>query len=166
MRKFYKSGFTLIELLIVIAVISGLVGIFVTSYPGVQKRARDTHRKNDLKQYQTALESYANSHSGIYPIFASAIDPSDVIVGVSNDVCNDHLGLSTNECPEDPKDGKSECTSGLCRYYYVSNASGTEHALWARLEMPKDTSKPLFIVCSNGRSFEGDTAPTAASVCP
>ena len=55
-----KKGFTLIELLIVISIIGILVTIVSASFVTSQKQARDVQRKSDLKQYQNALENFAN----------------------------------------------------------------------------------------------------------
>lgn len=63
---FKVRGFTLIELLIAISVISILATIGVTSFSGAQARARDSERKSDLKNIQTALRLYYNDQ-GTYP---------------------------------------------------------------------------------------------------
>ncbi|MDQ1299878.1 MAG: ral secretion pathway protein [Patescibacteria group bacterium] len=59
-------GFTLIELLVVIAIIGILSSVVLASLNSARTKARDTVRKSDLKQLQTALELYYNS-SGSYP---------------------------------------------------------------------------------------------------
>ena len=40
------AGFTFIELMVVVAIIGILSTMFVTQYPAVQRRARDTERRN------------------------------------------------------------------------------------------------------------------------
>ena len=60
-------GFTLIEILVVISIIGVLASLALVSFAGTQKQARDTQRKNDLKQYQTSLENFANNNSSLYP---------------------------------------------------------------------------------------------------
>lgn len=52
------TGFTLIELMIVITIITILVTIGVTSFTTSQKKARDSRRKSDVRDIQTALEQY------------------------------------------------------------------------------------------------------------
>jgi len=52
------KGFTLIELLMVIAIIGILAGILFANFIGVRQRARDSQRKADLNQIQSALEFY------------------------------------------------------------------------------------------------------------
>ena len=157
-EKYIKKGFTLIELLIVIAVIAGLATLFATSYPASQGRARDTHRRNDLKQYQTALETYANSHDNLYPA-SGIVRPSILCAGP----------LSTySNCPDDPRTGTNNCNSGACLYNYESNVAGvgaTQYTLWARLERPADDTEPFFVVCSNGQSGDG-LASAGGGNCP
>lgn len=60
------KGFTLIELLVVIAIIGVLSTFLMTNYVGVRERGRDTQRKADLRQIQSALELY-RSDQGTYP---------------------------------------------------------------------------------------------------
>jgi type II secretion system protein G len=61
-----QSGFTIIELLVVIVVIAILVALTLPNLFGLQKRARDDARKNDLKNLQQALETYYNDNNA-YP---------------------------------------------------------------------------------------------------
>jgi prepilin-type N-terminal cleavage/methylation domain-containing protein len=42
-----SKGFTIVELLIVIVVIGILAALVVTTYNGIQQKARDTERKTD-----------------------------------------------------------------------------------------------------------------------
>jgi len=54
-----QTGFTIVELLIVIVVIGILAAITIVAYNGVQSRARDNVRKQDLAQISKALKLYA-----------------------------------------------------------------------------------------------------------
>ncbi len=55
----YKShsqkAFTLIEMLVVISLIGILAALAMVSFSSVQKQARDTARKSDLKQIGNAV---------------------------------------------------------------------------------------------------------------
>ena len=53
-----KSGFTIVELLIVIVVIGILAAITVIAYTGIQLRARDGERQQDIASIQKVLELY------------------------------------------------------------------------------------------------------------
>ncbi len=145
-------------------IIGIMTGFFVTSFPAAQKRARDTRRKSDLKQYQTALESFANRNNGLY---TSTLDSFWTL----NTLCP-YFG-STN-CPLDPKDNLNVCQgSEQCRYYYLSNGTGgatataTNYVLFGALEKPtiSDTARVYFVICSNGKTQESTTRPTN-STCP
>jgi len=61
-----KSGFTIVELLIVIVVIGILALLVITTYSGIQAKARNSKRQSDLKSLQTQLEAYF-SQNGHYP---------------------------------------------------------------------------------------------------
>lgn len=57
-----QRGFTIVELLIVIVVIGILAALVVTTYGGIQAKARDSKRQADLQALQTQIEAfYANN---------------------------------------------------------------------------------------------------------
>lgn len=68
-----SRGFTIVELLIVIVVIGILAALVIVTYSGIQKRARDTERKTDVKGIQGQLEAYW-ADSAKYPTLAQAND--------------------------------------------------------------------------------------------
>ena len=47
-------------------------------------------------------------------------------------------------------------------YQYISNAGGTEYALWADLE----NSTNYWVLCSNGLVGESASAPSGLTICP
>lgn len=59
-----KKGFTLVELLVAISIIAILSTIGLITFSGIQSKARDSARKNNLRTLATALEIYfqKNSH--------------------------------------------------------------------------------------------------------
>jgi prepilin-type N-terminal cleavage/methylation domain-containing protein len=148
------QGFTLIELLVVIAILGILASIGLVSFPAAQKQARDTARKSDLKQYQTALEGFANkSANGFYPARTTAVKPATL--------CGVNLLEIGNNCPQDPKTG-----TATYEYQYLSdgtnpNNNALNFILWAHLERTDN----YFIICSDGRAGTQATAPTALP-CP
>jgi prepilin-type N-terminal cleavage/methylation domain-containing protein len=140
-KKNYKMiGFTLIELLVVIAIIGILASLALVSYTRSQKQARDTRRKSDLRQYQAALENYANQNNGLYPN-----------VGFNSLCATFHL----SGCPNDPDTSKS--------YSYLRSSDGSEYVLWAQLEAYQ--TGQYWVVCSNGKSGEFGSVPLSGS-CP
>lgn len=139
-----KLGFTLIELLVVISIIGVLASLALVSYTRSQKQARDTRRKSDLRQYQTALENYANQNNGLYPTVTFA------------SLCST-LGLGNN-CPNDP------INQNDYNYSYYSN-DGTVYVLSAKLEAPSRSEKPYWLYCSNGKAGESSSLPSDGT-CP
>ncbi|MCS7092767.1 MAG: type II secretion system GspH family protein [Patescibacteria group bacterium] len=160
-----KKGFTIIELLIVVSILGILATFALNTFPSARQRAADARRQSDLKQYQAALEAYANSNDGRYPARTTAVAPSE-LCGSTNPLS------SLSNCPVDPTNGNDTCGSGSgsCSYVYryVTNALGTEYALWARLRRPSDIppTNLFFIICSNGRTGTSTTQPSSSSICP
>ena len=61
-----QSGFTIVELLIVIVVIGILAALVITTYNGIQQKARNTERTTDINAIQGQLEAYY-AEKGAYP---------------------------------------------------------------------------------------------------
>ncbi len=142
----YKNikAFTLIEMLVVISLIGILAALAMVSFSSVQKQARDTSRKSDLKQYQTAIESYVNKNNGNYLVL-----PSTLLTAAA--VCTP---LAIGTCPPDPKN------IDPLVYRYIGTA--TSYAIWARLE----NKSVNWVVCSNGKNGELPTTTTVTANCP
>lgn len=147
--KLTFRGFTLVELLVVIAIISILSSLGLMSYLQAQRSARDTQRKSDIKQYQVALEAYANNSGGVYPIKNSTAidmcdDPDSLLALTIIAVCLNNVG-----------------SDDTYRYRYVS-PDGQNYFLYFQIE-----SKPAtwFIACSNGRNGTIAAAPLGTT-CP
>lgn len=135
------SGFTFVELMIVVAIIGMLSTFFVTQYPAIQRRSRDSERRSDIKQYQTGMETYANRNNGNYLAATGNIVSQCTALGLSN-------------CSDDPD---------TTRHYQV-NSTTAQYVIWARLEQPL-TPITFFVVCSSGRTVETTTEPTSSN-CP
>lgn len=61
-----NKGFTIVELLIVIVVIGILALLVITTYSGIQAKARNAKRQTDIQSLQTQLEAFF-SQNGYYP---------------------------------------------------------------------------------------------------
>lgn len=140
------------------AVVGALGGLVLLNYPASTQRARDSRRISELKQYQIALEAYANKNNGFYPPKTDYVKPSSL--------CST-LGMAS--CPDDPKDGLIVCGPYVCQYLYVSNSNATVYGLSAMLERPPGgTAEPgyqLYVVCSKGLSGYSDTNITSSDPC-
>ena len=144
-----KKGFTLIELLIVIGIIGILAAIAMFGIANVFPRTRDTERKSDIKQIQALVERYANQNNNLYPPNYGA-------------VCT-----AAASCPTDPID-----TGVPVPYDYYVNATGTEYALAAEVEIstsPCDGGgmSCFWMICSDGKAGYTSLVPTMPySGCP
>lgn len=160
-------GYTYIELVLVMAILAILGSLFISTFPASQRRSRDARRKSDLNQYRVALENYANSNSSFYP--------SRNNVSAHTTLCTSDLGLSSGDCPADPKDGDNDCEGLLCRYLYQSNNCGsagdacaTNYILYAAVEEAENNLE-YFVYCSNGQSGYVDSTavpPSTPGSCP
>ncbi len=65
-----QQGFTIVELLIVIVVIGILAALVITTYAGIQAKARNSKRQTDVQNIQTQLEAYFQT-AGNYPSLAN-----------------------------------------------------------------------------------------------
>ena len=134
MKNNQNSAFTLIELLVVISIIGILAALALVSFTGAQKQSRDTQRKNDLAQYQAALEAYSAKNDSLYPVYAAGVNITDTFC--------DEIGAGS--CPSDPDPDKS--------YFYVSD--GLTYNLTAELE----SKEANWVVDSSGGAGEISTA--------
>jgi prepilin-type N-terminal cleavage/methylation domain-containing protein len=69
------QGFTIVELLIVIVVIGILALLVITTYSGIQAKARNSKRSSDVATIQTQLEAFFQN-SGYYPSLGDMNDAS------------------------------------------------------------------------------------------
>lgn len=88
MRAEKEKGFTLIELLVIISIIGFLAVLALVVLKDTRAQSRDTKRKGDLKQIQTALELYYDKYS-YYP---------------AENWCDSSRGYNTIGCPASGND--------------------------------------------------------------
>ena len=140
----FESGFTLIELIVVIAIIATMSAFVVLRFSGPRDEAQNAQRRSDIRQYQTAIEVYANGNNSLYPT------PTGALTGLCGT-----LGLGA--CPDDPLPAE------YISYQYSVNAGQTSYVLWAELAK----SDTFFVSCSNGAVGEvANTTAIADGVCP
>lgn len=146
-------GFTLIELLVAIAVLGVATTVTVVSFRGGGSSARDARRQSDIRQYQSALETYASNNNGAYPTRSSA---APVAI---NTLCGSGQPLGALTCPTDPQPSLG------WNYQYQSDAAGSAYIVWARLEKTSAAAQ-YFVLCSNGNAGKTTTAIPQGVVCP
>lgn len=138
------KGFTIVELLIVIVVIAILAAITIVAYNGIQARARDSVRKNDIAELVKATQLYAadkgdyaevncgSSGSGWLPSDYDGAGPA-----VSVNTCLISGGYLSKEL-RDPS-GLASCSGVTClAYMKCSGGLGTYYL--AHLETLPQTS--------------------------
>ena len=70
-----QQGFTIVELLIVIVVIGILAALVITTFTGIQQKARNTERETDIKAMHGQVEAYY-AQNGKYPTLTNLNDSS------------------------------------------------------------------------------------------
>lgn len=137
-----KKGFTLVELLVVVSLIGVLATLILANLNAARERARDTQRKSDLRNIQTALRLYYNDNAG-YPTASSGS-----IVGCDGTctwggIWTKNSITYMNILPKDP----------LSAYGYVYTGS-------------VDNETYILKACLENKSDEKGTAETDLTWCP
>jgi prepilin-type N-terminal cleavage/methylation domain-containing protein len=115
-----SQGFTIVELLIVIVVIGILALLVITTYSGIQAKARNSKRSSDMKSLQTQLEAFF-SQNGYYP---SLTDMNGAAWLGTNMKSLDQNALID---PSNPTQSKTLVASPAAKSYAyaVTNSAGT-----------------------------------------
>lgn len=119
-----KKAFTLVELMVVITVIAILMTIAIVSFTRIQKQARDTKRKADMRTIATALQAYYTEQQQ-YPV---AVDETTVDVALA-----DMVPTYLPSVPIPPV-GATGAYADEHQYIYISGPNGYTYALCTELE--------------------------------
>lgn len=153
-----KDGFTIVELLIVIVVIAILAAITIVAYNGIQARARDNVRKQDLAYLAKALKLYAVDNNDDYASAncgsggASSFGwlPSDYDGAGPLKPINTCLleGGYLSKALVDPA-GTVSCSGLTCYAYMKASCTGATY-VYAHLETLSQSSTDLDGTCQPG----------------
>ena len=144
------KGFTLIELLVVIAVIGVLSSVAFVALGPARKRARDSRRKADFKQINTAMEVCYNDNNcgGSNDKYPDTVQGVNTLTSIGTFITSMPLDL-LNESPY-----QYTWTEGTYAFY----------CLYVKLEASDDTW-----LCSSNRGVFSKTSagytPTNPDCC-
>lgn len=118
--KLKQHGFTIVELLIVIVVIGILAALVITTFTGIQQKARNTERQTDIKAIHGQVEAYY-AQNGRYPTLANLNDSTWRAANMK--------GLDA-EALKDPKGSAQTLvdTAGANAYSYAVTPSGCDNS--------------------------------------
>lgn len=152
----YQRGFTLIEILVAVAIIGILSSFLMVNFISIRQRGRDSQRKSNLAQIQSALEIY-RSDTGSYPSVQASYRLNTTTVCPASQSFTNASGNTTymQKIPCDPLTLRSGTQTyyNLGNYYYYSN--GRTYTLAACLENAND---------SQGATTAPTPAPPAAEI--
>ena len=144
MDKKRPAGFTIVELLIVIVVIAILAAISVVAYTGIQQRARDTQRVQDIQNIAKALKLHYAA-TGSYP--SGHIHTADPNFATSS--FYSAISPYMANTPVDPREGSGH------HYLLAGNAAcaNSTERLWLVAVGRFETSSPETIDPCSGEQF-------------
>jgi prepilin-type N-terminal cleavage/methylation domain-containing protein len=116
-----QSGFTIIELLIVIVVIGILAGLVLTTFNGIQQKARDTERETDVKALHAQVEAFW-AQKGYYP---SLTDMNDRAAGGFVETNLKGLDAGAFKDPKGTSVNLVAAPAANSYAYAVTNSAGT-----------------------------------------
>lgn len=131
-----SDGFTIVELLIVIVVIGLLAAITIVAYGGVQEKANNVRKMNDIQSVAKAIELY-KSQNDIYPVTGTTA--SDVLSDSNCSVGTKQSQWVPGLVPEfirslPQSDGKQPNGSNSGCYKYWSNGTHFIVSAWVAAE--------------------------------
>lgn len=126
-NKVKQQGFTIVELLIVIVVIGILAALVITTFTGIQRRARDTERQTDIKALHSQLEAYY-AQNGFYPALAevntttlAGLDAGALTSPPNNNTAIDSAPTTNAKYRYTPAPANCTTAAGTCASYELES---------------------------------------------
>lgn len=168
-----QRAFTIVELLIVIVVIGILAAITIVAYNGIQQRARDSKRVNDLAAIEKAFKLYGAETGNDFSIFSAGSGGTET--GWFDTAYSPYVSIkaaleATNYLNGNIVDPKNIKLGGgsVNQAYMMSRCTtidDTTRVVMAYLENPPSQTiaqQTSPYVCNDG-SFASFTGPTTSS---
>jgi prepilin-type N-terminal cleavage/methylation domain-containing protein len=158
-----NKGFTLVELMVVVVIIAILALVGFSAYARSQQLARDTKRKEDMKDLTNALALYQQAKGVLVSgTFKSTDSNWSSVLGGDSEFTN-----YTNQMPQDPISSRA--------YEYIGDTNGFTYTLCTQLESPTSadtSSKPSActspyiggLTYNSGVDTSAQTAPTSSPI--
>jgi prepilin-type N-terminal cleavage/methylation domain-containing protein len=116
-----EQGFTIVELLIVIVVIGILAGLVITTFTGIQQKARNTERQTDIKAIYGQVEAYY-AQNGKYPTLTNLNTRAWRVLnmkGLDSEAIKDPKGTGAGASTSDTAPYQLSATAGTNIYSYA-----------------------------------------------
>lgn len=124
-----QQGFTIVELLIVIVVIGILAALVITTFTGIQQKARNTERETDIKAIHGQVEAYY-AQNGRYPTLANMNTNAwraSNMKGLDNEAMKDPKGTGAGASTSDTAPYQLGGAAASSIYSYVVTPSGCDN---------------------------------------
>lgn len=124
-----QQGFTIVELLIVIVVIGILAALVITTFTGIQQKARNTERETDVKAIHGQVEAYY-AQNGRYPTLANMNTNSwrtANMKGLDNEAMKDPKGTGGGASTSDTAPYQLGSAAAANIYSYVVTPSSCDN---------------------------------------
>lgn len=118
--KVKQQGFTIVELLIVIVVIGILAALVITTFTGIQQRARNTERETDIKAIHGQVEAYY-AQNGRYPTVGNLNDDAWRSTNMKG------LDEGALHAPNSTADVTGSATTATNEYSYIATPNGCDN---------------------------------------
>jgi type II secretory pathway pseudopilin PulG len=103
-----RRAFTLVEILVIIAIIAVLAGLLLVGINTVQRRGREAHCTNNLKQFAVALIAYRSDFKDRMPPWLSVLYPKYVGTGSDGTQATIFVCLEDRAVPKGTQGGKPD----------------------------------------------------------
>jgi type IV pilus assembly protein PilA len=96
-----ESGFTLVELLVVMLILGLLAAIAIPAFFNQRDKAKDSSAKEMARTAETAMETYATDHNGVYTsVDATALNAIENSINITTSTTDPYLSDASSSAPK------------------------------------------------------------------